>query len=714
MSPQSQRGILRVALALGLVLLMLAPPASLAQGPQDPPVDPAQPQDTTPPNTGPPPPDLIPSDTHYSGTDERAPTKLCNTASNVGYDPTVTRDPVTGNYVGQPAALPTGSFNVRIRVERNLTVNGTITWRLLDDEQTRIQAGPGGGQGVETCWNFTLEAGHYRAIVDVDSANEVAEANARTNATYNPAEDNNKRITAFPVDPTPRPDLKVSQISVQPRNARPGDTQLFSATIVNTGRTNSSLTWVDLVDATGRIARLRLAPLQPLQSLRVVTLTHPDERAPGEFVVHAVADPLDDVTETNETNNEASTTYGIAPHPQADLTLKNVTLSGTLMERRGIRIEGELLNIGNATSKNSTVRLYLDDAPARNITLPNDLPSNASSRFQFFFILTPGTHSLHVQADPTDVVPELDESNNDWQQIVTVEPATADQSLPNLIVDRLDAGPLDPSPNEVVNVTGLVHNIGTKRSENTSVSFYIGSKKLGSAHVGPVNPEVSVSFRYAWAAPPPGPYELRAWVDPDGLVNETDTNDNNYTIDFDVEEARAQDSPPTNDTGSDAIGNGTGNATIPPPPGAGPITIEPSSTNGMTGIEIPQLQITTRAIPGGVKGIIQASLRNPSIEPISKMTVTFSIDGVNVKTQLFSNLGGAATAPVTSGEIDVPGGSHTVSVEAKVLGTDFPPTNVTRAYQATPGDKSIVPGPAAMSVLVAATVIALAVGRRKK
>lgn len=708
MLPQSRRGILRAVLALGLVLLLLAPPASLAQTvpttptPSSPttPVDPT-PAPTGPPNTGPPPPDLVPSDTHITVTDERFPVKLCNTEYNLGYDPNV----VTGPQSANARALPTGPFYVRIRVEQNVTVNATTVWVITKDEQARVSAGPAYGQSVEVCWNFTLDAGRYRAIVDVDSGHEISESN----------EKNNERITTFRVDPTPRPDLQVAQVTVQPKNARPGDTQLFSATIVNKGNANSTLTWVDITDETGLIAHLRLGPLQPLQSSRVVALTHPDQRAPGEYVARVLVDPFNDVIEISKLNNAGSAPYSIAQHPLPDLTLRNVTINGTLTERRGLRIEGDLWNIGNATSQNSTARLFIDEAPARNFTLPYSLASNTSGHFQFFFVLTAGVHSLRVQADPTNIIPELDETNNAWNANVTIERGPADQELPNLIVDRLDVGPLDPSPDEVVNVTGVVHNVGTRRSENTSVSFFIGSKRLGSAHVGPVNPDVSVSFHYAWASPPPGPYELRAWIDPDGLLNETDRSDNNYTIDFDIAPPRVRGNPASNDTTrDDIIENGTGNATFPPATGGGPVTIEPSSANATVAVEIGQLVVSTRAIPGGVKGVITASLRNPSIDPISRMTVTFSIDGQNVKTQLVSNLGGAATTSVTSREIDMPSGSHTVSVEAKVIGSDLPAANVTRAYQAVAGDKSLVPGLPAMGVLGAAALVAIVVGRRKK
>jgi subtilase family serine protease len=619
--------------------------------------------------------------------DERTPSTLCDNVRNVGYDP---------NAIVKQSS--TGPFDVDVTVEYRINAS----WYTFATAENRTITGVLGGEYQQFCWNFTLAAGPWRATVFADAHHEVNESN----------ESNNIVTTYFTIRPTPLPDLVPLSLQITPQVAKPGDTQAFSVIVANRGTAAASVvSWVDVTDSTGTLlARLKVPPLLVDQSVTLGFGTHPDQRPAGDFVATALVNSLGNVTESNTTNDAISAAFTILPHPEPDLTLENVTLNGTREDRHGLRVVGEIANAGNASAYNATLRLYLDGEAARDFTVPTTLTPNGTAPFQFFFVLTAGNHTIRVLADPDDLIAELDKSNNEWDDNVTILPTPANDTLPNLVVDRLGAEPLDPSPGEVVNVTGLVTNLGLTRSAPTTVAFYLGAQLLGSARVGGVAPGVSVSFRFGWATPPPGPYELRAMVNPQGLLNESDTSDDNYTIDFDVVPPTPE-AIPINDSAGSGAPDLAGNATGSGAPTNGSVTIEPASGNG-TILEMPQVTLDTRPVPGGVKGIVSVSLRNPSLDPLDGVTISFTVDGRNLVTKLVPSIAAAATTSLTSGEVDLPAGSHTIGIVAQLVGSDAPIINETRPYTAEAGQKSLVPAlPLAGAALAA---LAVAVLRRRR
>jgi hypothetical protein len=708
--PSSSGAWPRALVALGVVLALLAVPlAALAQsvGPSPTPiVTPSKPTPTPstppPPDVGPPLPDLVVSSVAaHLGADERSPTQVCATVTNIGYDPN--------------AAVPrstTGSgFEVYIKLELGFVDdNGTVGWAFEAEnfarQDTPLPGGPSSttdptSDQAQFCWNFTIPAGNYRWYVLADDKNEVQESHENNNA-------NAPQRATFTVKGIPTPDLIVSRLVVTPRDARPGDYQAFQFSVMNRGNaTTGSPTHVELRDETGLLARMAVAVLPAGHTQSFVFLTQPDLRPPGSYFVVATVDPENNVTEYNESNNQLGVPYSIGPHPEPDLGLANVTLNGTLINgtleaRHGIRLDGQLVDTGNASVTNASIQLLLDGVPAKNLTIPQMVDVGKPANFSFYFVLSPGNHTIALAVDPNDVLIEFDKTNNNWTQALSIAPASEDLALPNLVLDRLDAAPRDPAPNETVSITGLVENLGTKRSNDTTVALYLGTTKLGTVHVGPVSPDRSVSFRFPWGAPPLGPYELRAEVDPDNAVNETDETDNNYTLPFEIVPPPAPPSPVTLPNGTLPGDDGTtpgGNATPP-------VVLTPTSNGPL--VELPLLDLSTRPVPGGVKGVVKVSLRNPTIEPLGRITVTFSVDGKSLDTRLVSSIDGAGTTSLSSDEMDLPPGTHTLTVSALVIGPGNEPVNATKDYTAEAGAKNLVPlgwAPIVGGALAAAAIL---------
>lgn len=642
MSPPAKR-----ACALALLVLLLLPAAA---GQVQTPLDPAKK------------PDLIPSNPAASYTDERQPTRICTSVLNIGEGASIT------------------PFHVVLRVDD------------VDVGEKRVDGTFQTGHGTEPmCWELPLKAGPHVFRVTVDAYGTVSESR----------EDNNVYgDRGFIVPATPKVDLKMMSLTVTPPVGKPDSTQSFIATIANIGAANATASEVDILDENGLIARLPIRPLRPGESVRVATVTSTNFRPVGEFVARAIVDPMGNLSEIDERNNEAMAAYEVLEHPAPDLAFGNVTLSGNLVAKRGLRLDAVVPNLGDRVANDVAVRLL----NATNVSLGNatraSIGAGLNATLSFFFILPEGNHTLRLVVDPDAKVVERNETNNAHELLVVIEPPPPSDDAPNLVIDRLDAAPSDPRPGEPVHLTALVHNAGDNASAPHSVNFTVNGAPAGSVRVVTrLEPGRYASVTLTWPGGAEGIHAVRATVDAQREIKELDEGDNNRTLDLEVavppppaptptpppeapvDETPAQPTPPANET----------------PPEAGRVVIG-------------ELVLGTRAVPGGLKGIASASLRNPTLTPVGSISVTFKVDGRVLKEVLVSGLGAAATGSATTGEVDLPAGSHTLSAEVRILGASAAPVVAQRAYDAAAGEKGT---PGFEGALLALAVAVVAMARRR-
>lgn len=648
MSPPAPR-----ALALAFVALLLVP-AAAGQVP----TNPSQPLQESGR------PDLIPSNPTETVTDERYDTKICANVLNVGEGPTVT------------------PFHVTLRVDGQ------------DVGEARVDETLQTGQGTKAplCWNLPLKAGGHSFRVTVDAHDTVLEAR----------EDNNAFERAFYVPPTPKLDYRVASITVTPRIGKPDTTQTFAATVQNIGTADAPPTEVDIVDDNGLIARLPLKALKVGESATVATVTATNFRPVGSFIARAIVDPRSNVSERSELNNEAATSFEVLEHPAPDLAFHNVTLVGNLTERRGLRLEATVVNLGDRIAQNLVVRLMNSTNASLGNATRSAIPSGSSATLQFFFLLPEGNHTLRLALDPDRKIVERNESNNLYELDLVIAPAPHAEALPNLVIDRIDASPSDPRPGEPVALTAFVRNVGDNASRPHSVNFTINGVFAGSIRVGsPLDPARLVPVTVSWGGGPQDVYFVRATVDASGEVRELDEGDNNHSMELVVATPAPPPATPTPTQPS------TPTPVVTPPTEETPN----GSADEAARVAIAELSIGTRAVPGGVKGIVIASLRNPTLTPVPRMTVTFKVDGQPLKEVLVSGLAGAATGSASTGKVDLPPGNHTVTAEVRILGSTNQPVSAQRSYDAAAGESN-TPGFEAAALVLA--VAAVALGRRKR
>ena len=662
--PQSRRGLPLVLLALLLV------PPSLATH------DPADPLHQA---TGL--PDLVSSANDAARVDETQPPHLCGHVVNLGEN--------------SLAATP---FLVELRVDDVATNATLVTERLATY------------QGVNLCWTLgqPLARGWHRFTLVADSGEDLPETNETNNAA---------RPRAFYVYPAPQADLRVKMFDVYPRVARPGQYQVFHVELVNAGAAPALGSTVEFRDDTGVLAVHAVPALQPQETTTVTWFSDPSARPIGTYTAIVRLDAKAEVPELNEENNVATFAYEIPPRPLPDLVVVSAEVNGTLAARRGLRMDVTVANVGPRPAHLPVVRL-LDGNVTLAIATRASLAPGDNATFQFHFVLAAGDHVLQVVADPDGAIVEMNETNNAFPVAVTILPSgngTAGEGpTPNLIVRSLTAAPDDPSPGEPVWITALVSNAGDAPANATSLAFHADGKLLGRRPVPALGPDRHATIAFSWGTHTPGDHDLRAQVDPDNAVAEADETDNDVLAYVALSAAKPQ-TPPGDvtvperpDEGAAPGEGGPGGATPPTQDPPGPADPAPPAAPQ---VALGELSIRTAPVPGGVKGVAVVALRNTGLDPVGRMTVAFSVDGRVVKEVLVNGLAAAASAPASSGEIDLPEGTHAIKAEVRIVGSDAPAATVQGTYEAQAGERGIPGFGVPLALLAAAVALA---GRRRR
>lgn len=646
----------RRAGAMLLLAVLLAPLA----GAQSLPADPFEP---------PPPPDLRPWNPLPSGTDEREPTTICTHVMNVGQGPSL---------------LP---FFVQLRLDGEVYAETRV--------EQQMQAGHGTAEPL--CWTASLPAGRHQFLVFVDSADEVEELSERNNV---------HGWDGFDVRPTPQVDLEIVRFWVTPRVGRPDITQTFVAEVANRGDAPSPATVVQFKDENGVIAELPLKALQPGKAARAVHPTFTNLRPVGVFLAQASVDPHGEVPELSELNNAAFYDYEVLEHPAADLVVEDVEVGGNLTALRGVRIRALVPNAGDRPAGAFAVRLLNET----NVTLANAtlarLGPGENATFEFQILLPVGEHALRVVADALGQVVERSETNNERAFRVAIQPSPVSEDLPNLVVERVEVAPADPRPDEPVTLMAVVRNAGTNRSAATVLNFTVGDRVVASAPVPALEPGRYAYPFATWSGSAEGTYAVRVRADPAGAVRELDESDNHLAHAFQV---LVPPPPPPTPEAPPGIRDPPGGVTPPPTPTT-PTSPTPGGAEGVEAVELSDISIGTRPVPGGVKGVVIAALRNPTLEPVGRLTVTFKVDGKPLAEVLVDGLGAAATGSARTSEVDLPAGEHVVTVEVRAVGSGAPLAKADRTYTAEAGEKGV---PAPGAALVAAVAVVAALARRR-
>jgi subtilase family serine protease len=392
-----------------------------------------------------------------------------------------------------------------------------------------------------------VRAGEYFAGALADDTDQIVEIN----------EINNSAVAAnrLTVRAGSAVDLIVTDGSA-PTSASPGQSVSVSVEVTNQGTaaagafrvgfyvsTRPTLTTADTRLGTCTFASLAAGAKGTCSAI----VTIPANLPLGQYTAGAIVDDLNQVAETNETNNIGLTAdrLTIGRETMPDLIITDGTAPATGTTGQPVRLTVQVTNQGTASAGAFRLGYYLstDSVITRSDTqigtcnfpsLGVDVSATCSGNITLPLTLAPGTYYVGAFADDTGQVNESDENNNTAlapNQMVVTRGAAAD-----LIVTGLTS-PDTITLGERPNITSAIRNQGTADAGAFRLGYYLSTDATittGDIQLGTCSYTALAAGANSGCAGPllfpatlaPGRYYLGVIVDDQNQVAESNETNN--------------------------------------------------------------------------------------------------------------------------------------------------------------------------------------------
>jgi subtilase family serine protease len=347
--------------------------------------------------------------------------------------------------------------------------------------------------------------GSYYVLFVADYLNQLTETSEANNVTYSTIQ-----IVA------PGVDLTVSSPYLSPSQTTAGSTLSTSASVYNSGSvaastsslgfylsTNSTLDSNDILIGNASVGSVSTNYYSSVYG----SATIPTNTAPGSYYVLFVADYLNQVTETNKTNNVNYASIQIII-PNVDLSISSPYVSlSQVLAGTSVSTSATLYNQGNTAASSSAVGYYLS---TNSILDGNDILIGASttgsvsaSYYSYIYgaatippSIAPGYYYVLFVADYLNQVTETNKANNiNYANIQVVTPnVDLTISSPYLYSTQVTAG-------SSISPSSYLYNQGSTIASASYVGYYLSSNStldandvlIGATSVGSVSASYSTS-----------------------------------------------------------------------------------------------------------------------------------------------------------------------------------------------------------------------------
>ncbi|MFQ6090301.1 MAG: CARDB domain-containing protein, partial [Candidatus Bipolaricaulia bacterium] len=272
---------------------------------------------------------------------------------------------------------------------------------------------------------------------------------------------------------------------------------------------------------------------------------------PGSHQLLVRVDADDQIEEQDEANNELTATLTIQGAELHPTSLEFDKALVRLDER--VTISSKVVNTGKGVAKTVEVGFYIDGT---RFALAQLGPLGKGEATTAQGELVPGkpelnlapiteggeSHDIRVVVDPNNLVPELDEANNELAKALRIlppEPKKAELHPESL--ELTPPSPVELGKTEAVTVSSVIKNTGKAKAEGFAVGFYHrpkGTRRWISFPCGArasesprctdlsLNPgrEIKIEGAFSTIGKAPGIYEIRVVVYPP-VIEEDELND---------------------------------------------------------------------------------------------------------------------------------------------------------------------------------------------
>ena len=396
------------------------------------------------------------------------------------------------------------TFTVTIKNKGDVTAGSSHITSYIDD--TLLHTTPVDPIAPDKTTTRTIswkaQPGHHNIKVIADINNSVTESD----------ETNNDKTYALSVL---APDLTVEAITWSPENPSIADEVTFTIAIKNQGNCQAGSSNVNLF-INGSPKGYKSLPW--IDAGDNITMTYTWVAQAGSHHLDASADFLDQVRESDETNNEKSLVYQTAT---PDLIVDTITWSPeNPSEYAQLTFTMTIKNQGTGKAPDSLLLYYINDEPQAAATVA---PINAGGTITktFYCFYETGLNTVKAVIDANNEIIESDETNN---ELVSPLPSIA----PDLTIVDITWSPETPLIAHRVTFSVKIKNQGKTAVGQTILYFCIDEIYDSYQEILPIAAGGTVQKNIPWTSQVASS-EVTAHIDIENVIAESNESNNKRT-----------------------------------------------------------------------------------------------------------------------------------------------------------------------------------------
>ncbi|MBC3542413.1 CARDB domain-containing protein [Rufibacter sediminis] len=297
---------------------------------------------------------------------------------------------------------------------------------------------------------------------------------------------------------TPSVDLMLLSAFTSTSSLTPGTSFTTTSFIANTGATSSyssSVGYYLSANSTFESTDLYLGNTigstltSGNSAQRSGTISLPSTVTAGNYNLLFVADPTNDISETDETNNVKAAAVTVTSSNTLELAVSTRTLAATSVVLGGtVSATATLTNSGNATAPKSAVGFYLstntslddNDVLLTSKQTSGTLAAKASEEITATLTIpnntVAGSYYILYVPDPENHIAESDETNGVMSLALTVTNNSID-----LVVQNPALSPTSLLAGATVTATSTLRNQGSVSAASSNIGYYLSANNTFEA-----------------------------------------------------------------------------------------------------------------------------------------------------------------------------------------------------------------------------------------
>ncbi len=247
----------------------------------------------------------------------------------------------------------------------------------------------------------------------------------------------------------------------------------------------------------------------------------------GSVEIKVVVDEGELVNESDEKNNQKAGTVTVGKEILPDLVVEDILPEGDLQVGKLSNLTAKIKNQGTAPSEEVVAKYYVNGkAASENIQVP---ALSQGTGTEISFSLTPDKEEpieVKVLVDSGTAVDESNETNNQLTKIININ-----ARLPDLKIESLSLNPENPKPGENIVFTVTMRNDGAGDAPSNELRYDINGTNeaySGKIPVSILTAGSTTSGTFSWTPANEGQIEVKAIVDAQGVIPETEETNNEF------------------------------------------------------------------------------------------------------------------------------------------------------------------------------------------